>query len=507
MRLGFSLLLGVLVAGGCAHRLHRAIVPPGAVKTVDRSAPYLKAHMQDGTVYVLSDWTVDEALRRVRGTGTQYGLARQVLSRGTFDLALDSVALFETNVARPSPSVAVLGVITGVTAAITVFCITVPKACFGSCPTFYVSDGKRDLLQAEGFSASIAPSLEARDVDALFRARPRDREVRIRMVNEALETHIVRSVNVLAVPRPSGGRVFRDTDDAFWSAPEPTAPVTCTAPEGDCRAAVIAFDERERTSEADSVDLATRETVDLTFAPMEGRLALVVASRQSLLPTYLLYQTFAYLGTSVGYWLAAFERADKDTRDRAGRLVATLGGIDVLIPDGRGGWDSVATIMETGPLASDLRLVPLPGSPDSVRVRLRMARGAWRLDLVGLTRVGRRAEPVRLLPHTVVGPTGQQDSARAKLHDPTQVLVTFPGDEYTMTYRLPDDGVEYELFLEGQGYYLEWMRREWIAEENLASAAAMFFDPAGSLRRLAPAFKQVEPHLEASFWGSKYVRR
>ena len=128
---------------------------------------------------------------------------------------------------------------------------------------------------------------------------------------------------------------------------------------------------------------------------------------------------------------------------------------------------------------ADLRLVPLPGSPDSVHVRLRMARGAWRLDLVGLTRVGQRVEPVWLLPHAIVGPTGRQDSARAKLHDPAQVLVTFPGDEYTLTYRLPNDGVEYELF----------------------------FDPAGSLRRLAPAFKQVEPRLEASFWGSKYVRR
>ena len=33
-----------------------------------------------------------------------------------------------------------------------------------------------------------------------------------------------------------------------------------------------------------------------------GRPALVIASRQSLLPTYLLYQAFAYLGTAAADW-------------------------------------------------------------------------------------------------------------------------------------------------------------------------------------------------------------
>ena len=53
---------------------------------------------------------------------------------------------------------------------------------------------------------------------------------------------------------------------------------------------------------------------------------------------------------------------------------------------------------------------------------------------------------------------------------------------------------------------MEWMQREWIAEQDLIQAAALFLDPVGSLRRLAPAFKQAEPGLESMFWGSKYVR-
>ena len=365
--------LSVLVAMGCVQRLHRQVLTPDALATVDRKAPFLKIHMRDGSLFVLSPWEADEAGHRVSGTGQHYAASREVLGHGIFSLSLDSVALFETNVARPSPSVALLSVITGITAGVAIYCATNPKACFGSCPTFYVSDGTRDVLQAEGFSASVAPSLEATDVDALFRARPKGREVRIQMVNEAYETHVVRFANLLAVPRALGRRVFADVAGEYWSVTDPVGPTQCTAPEGDCAAALAAFDERERWSLADSTDLGTRETIDLVFAGSTPAPALMLASRQSLLPTYLLYQAFAYLGRSAGQWLAAFERADATTANRAGAVVAALGGIDVLVPNRTGGWDSLATVRETGPLASDVRLVPLPATDGPVRVRLRMA--------------------------------------------------------------------------------------------------------------------------------------
>jgi hypothetical protein len=186
-----------LVALGCVQRLHRTVTPPEAVNTVDRQAPFLKVHMRDGSLYVLSPWGVDEAARSLSGTGAHYGPDRALMEEGIFSASLDSVVLFETNVARASPSVTTLGIITGITAGIAIYCATNPRAWF--VPTFYVTDGTRDVLQAEGFSASIAPSLEAMDVDALFRARPRGREVRVRMANEAYETHVVRYVDLLAL--------------------------------------------------------------------------------------------------------------------------------------------------------------------------------------------------------------------------------------------------------------------------------------------------------------------
>jgi hypothetical protein len=91
--------------------------------------------------------------------------------------------------------------------------------------------------------------------------------------------------------------------------------------------------------------------------------------------------------------------------------------------------------------------------------------------------------------------------------DTASSLVTLPGDEYDLIYRLPPQPERYELFLESRGYYLEWMREEWLSEQSLASAAQVLFDPPGALRSLAPGFKRQEGEMERRFWNSRYVRQ
>jgi hypothetical protein len=382
--------------------MHRDVTPPNQVETLDHRAPYLKIHTQRGGVYVLSPWTHRAGETVVTGTGELLDLNRRTVSEGEFSVPLDSAVLFETNVVRTSLAVAVLGVLTGVSAGVTVYCATNPKACFGSCPTFYVSDGTTELLQAEGFSASIAPSLEATDVDHLYRAQPDSRWLDIRMTNEALETHVVRFVNVLAVDRGDHARVFADSEGRYWSAVYVMGPTECRSVLGDCLDPVQHFDGIERTSLADSTDLAARETINLTFASSDAdRLAIVIGSRQSLLPTFLLYQAFAWLGTSAGHWLATLERGDKRTTDRVAGVVRTLGAIEVRVQDETGRWQPVGEVVETGPLGSDVRLVPIPRQSDSIRVQLRMAKGAWRLDYVALAVLGDAVTPIKLRPEAV----------------------------------------------------------------------------------------------------------
>ena len=64
----------------------------------------------------------------------------------------------------------------------------------------------------------------------------------------------------------------------------------------------------------------------------------------------------------------------------------------------------------------------------------------------------------------------------------------------------------YELFLESRGYYLEWVRKEWLADENPALAAMMLINPERALHVLAPDFKKIEPEMEEVFWSSRYEK-
>jgi transcriptional regulator with XRE-family HTH domain len=138
-------------------------------------------------------------------------------------------------------------------------------------------------------------------------------------------------------------------------------------------------------------------------------------------------------------------------------------------------------------------------------IRLRLTRGAWRIDCASLVALGETVDPVRVRPSVVMRGSEPDTSALAALLDPRRSVVTLPGDELVLRYRLPDTPAEQEIFLESRGYYLEWMRPEWLAEENPLRAAALFYDPQGTLRSLAPAYKRIEPDMERAFWSSRYA--
>jgi hypothetical protein len=509
MALRASLLTGVfllaVVSAACSRRVERVLTTPDRAASLNEESFYLKVHMRNGDVYVLSDWQVDEGRRLVLGVGEHFDSHRALQSATTHEIPVADVALFETNVTRASPMVTVMAVITGVSAALTAACISNPKACFGSCPTFYAGD----VLHAEGFSDAVAPSLERHDIDALFRVEPEGRTLTLRMTNEAYETHVVRAADVLVVPRPPGGRVFATSEGALWQATDLRAPSRCAASEGDCTAAVRAFDDDWRSSLADARDLATRETIALGFEAgaerAAGQQAVVISARQSFMTTFLFYQALAYMGRNAGFYLAELERGEPALRGKLGGAHALLGGIDVQVRDAQGAWRTAGTFYETGPLATDTQLVLLPEGADASELRLSLTQGYWRIDAVTLVTLGSQVTPQRVRPRAVLAPDQDAAGAHAALLDDARVLTTMPGDVYTLVYDLPGAPGAQELFLDSQGYYLEWMRDEWLPDESAAGLAMMLYFPELALRVLAPKFKQLEPTIEDMFWKSRYA--
>ena len=306
------LIVAVLVAGCAQAVITPALHTPGAlpvkgvpVKGVKDGA--LKVHLRSGELYQLSTWSLVDSALLIRGTGTRYTVDRQATPAESISVSLDSVALFETNshdetYALGLQGVGALAVLGGV---MSIACLADPKSCFGSCPTFYMEGPDSARVRAEGFSASVAKVLESRDVDALGRS-----------------------------------------DSSFVRATDVVSPRTCSAPEGDCLPSMSRKDDVERFSSADSTDLAAREVVELTFATAPADAGVVISARNSLVTTFLLYQTMAYVGSQFGATLAFMERGDRQSAERSFGMAKLLGGIDVQLRDARGEWQTVDTYLE-----------------------------------------------------------------------------------------------------------------------------------------------------------------
>ncbi|MBI1966672.1 MAG: hypothetical protein HYS40_01665 [Gemmatimonadetes bacterium] len=467
--------------------------------------------MRSGELYLLRAWEVADSGTALRGSGVRYSIARQPQDSGPHLLPIDSIALLETETrAAAFPfGLQALAVMTTIYGSLSVICLADPKSCFGSCPTFYLEDRSREMPQAEGFSASVARVLEERDVDALVRARPAGSRFAIRMRNEALETHAVRRLRLLAVRRPAGGRVFQSADGRFYPAGHVLPPTACRAAEGDCRAAVLAIDSLERSVPADSTDLAARETIELEFPAAPGSRGVVLGARHTLLTTFLFYQTMAYMGRRAGEWLATLERGTAETAAQAFGMAQLLGGVDVEVAEGGGPWRAIGSFREAGPIAGDVQVFPYearhPHAP--LHVRLRMAKGNWRLGYVALANLRDPIVPTVLEPARVERRGRPDAAALAALRDSAGYLITYPGDEYRVVFGLPRPAEGLELFLESQGYYYEWMRAEWLKEEDPALVGLIIGNPAEGLRRLAGPHKAHEPAMERAFWESRFGTR
>lgn len=489
-----------------------------------RKAPVIKCHMRStGQVYVLGEWKLDQKRGVITGKGILYDAYRKVVSRGPMIVPLKEIALLETN--RPytissvsGGALAVFGVLTAGTVAMTAFCIAHPKACWGSCPTFYASNGRRYTLQAEGFSKSVAKVLESTDIDALYFARPEGRRFSLFMTNEALETHVVKSVSVLAVPRNPGERVFR-AGNTYLPARRLTAPSACTWEGGSCLEKMLAADMKEHVSPADLKDLAAKEIVSLVFpgpsssearlAAKKTRLGIVLVARNTLLNTFLFYELLSYMGRRAGEWWTKLETGGPRYAKIVKATTRLLGDVEVFVLL-RSGWTRAGAFSEVGPIAREVQLVVLPGNVPSgpLRIRLRLTRGNWKLDHAALAEIGPERKAQELLPVGVDHKGRPDPVALKRLLDPNRYLITLPRDVYRIRFELPDKpdssaGRSYELFLKSRGYYYEWIRKELTGKEDDAALMAFFLDPASTLRRLAPRYKQVERRMDRIFWNSR----
>lgn len=497
------LFASIVALAGCGTELVRRTVPADRWDGLRGSEQEpLKAHLRSGHMILFEEWQVSEATRTIEGEAQEFDLNRKLIARAKVSYPIDSVVLFETNSQYVPSSVSGLTVISVLSSAVVVFCIINPKSCFGSCPTVYTEQNGKLHLDAEGFSASVLPSLKAVDVDRLTHATPVDGVLQLTLTNEALETHVIDRMDVLEVPAIAGKRVVRCGDSSFYYVSNITAPSSVTAHDSDIAGLLTADDDREYFSLADSNDLSKEETIELTFTGSSQRPGLLLRTRQSLVSTYVFYQSLGYLGKQATGTLARLDMGPAKEMRKRENIAGIIAQLRVEVQNGDGSWRTIDTLEEHGPIAFDEHLVALPTG--TTRVRLRCAQGALRFDQVAMCSIDGEAKAKRIEPSRVT--TGEHDApeALADLLETGRSLKTFAGDKYKLSYRVSEAPSEY--FLESEGYYLEWMREEWLKDENAMLSAEVLQMPRAALKRMTKGYKEMEPYMEQEFWSSRFAR-
>lgn len=458
------------LATGC-FLVYGTTTTPVATGAADTVSTPVKAHLTDGGTVLYRAGIV---LRgdSVFGTGTRYSLTLAD-SAPVAPLPLDSVVAMESFHAavRPGETFLVSAVATaGATAiSIAIICAIDPK-CFGSCPTVYTDSAGTALLEAEGFSYSIAPLFERRDVDRL-RAQPDSGgTLRLEIRNEALETHFINHVELLAAEHAPDEWVTTDPHGQPVAVRGLAPPAAARDRAGrDVLAALRAHDGQVFTTDPRTLAAATArdldDWIDLELAAPAGAdsVALAFRLRNSLLATVLLYDLMlGEQGPRALDWLAR-DLSRIGPAVRVGRWAVQHLGLRLLVWDGAQ-WRAAGRFADSGPVAwkDVVALVPTLGQTH-VRVRLQFAADNWRLDRVAVAAAWRRIEPVTIPLAAVYDAAGARDSAaQLALAAPDERYLESSGGRWMRVEFRPPAGAVRTYFLAWQGYYIEWLRRDWL---------------------------------------------
>lgn len=503
-----ALVLAALVSSCVAYQVRVDMLAPTAAAGTNVESP-LKVFLTDGRVAVFPDGariTTDS----VFGAGTRYSLDLAT-SDSIAALALDDVIGLEAIRA----DVDVLGTLMIdamlVTAgALTIYCASPGAKCFGSCPTIYSYDESGEILEAEAFSYSIAPLFEGRDVDRIGVGADASGVVKLELRNEAFETHYINHLELLEVRHGTDQAAYPNEDGRLLVVGEIAEATGAIDRDGSDRLDELsARDGRAFHSSDDRIRAVTdedyRDHIDLVFPQPDSRsAALVLRLRNSLLNTILFYDLMlASQGAEALDWLGAGMANIGDAAELGQWFQETMGlRISVLGPEG---WEPVAHLSDTGPLAWDEVAVRVPvPKGDELRLRLSFLADEWRIDFAGLAGEVESAEPF-VVPFARVAPLGgaHDPELAADMALPDEdYLVTGPSAAFTLESEPagvhPDD--ERTFFLSSQGYYTEWIRPEWIRSSN---GFEEFRPSGGTIVRLMERWLEEKDAFQESFFETR----
>jgi hypothetical protein len=470
-------LTSALIIAGCVQIFQKVRVQevPTPTANVAISTP-IKAHLVNGHVVVFQNGAVYDGVSRIlSGVGTMYDL--HLATSSVARVPIDSVAAMETFDKDVQELPSVIATV-GATAFGVFVASAAAVAIFGSCPTIYTSDGK---LQSETFSNSVSRLMEVRDVDRLSAQPDRSGLLRLEIRNEALETHYLNHLQLLSVTHePDEYAVPQRNGNALLLGGLRTTTATDRAGNDVTN---ILRDEDDLHYRTDKHVLAAvsesdmRDYLDLTIPSPKGDTAsLFIRGRSSLLTTVLLYDFLLSQGPETADYVGVNLESIGEAM-ALGALFRKHLGIRVYVFDD-GDWRYVDRIGTSGPVAWEEMgvRIPVPDS-ESLRIRLEFLADSWRFDQI---QVADRVHEVTVLPIPIdeiidYSPAANSD-VRNRIADPDgKYHITFPGQSYSVVFDTNPTaapGMTSTYFLAAQGYYTEWIRRDWFDRPHVAFDAS-----------------------------------
>ncbi len=382
---------------------------------------------------------------------------------------------------------------------LTFYCIENPKACYGSCPTFYNNRGK---LVAEGFSRALARKFEYPDIDDIDISPDSAGFVKLRMRNEALETQGVKYVYLLELNEKKG-TIYKTIQNKFIEVDNISPPI-----KGDT--SLFYNDTLTYLTPADSQNLALQDTTFLYFNnPGRKHLSIQINARNSLLETYIFYGIIEKFGKA---YYSLIRRLDGAGKVETAYLMKKLrnwynyGNLNVYTMN-KNKWKLIGKIEYEGPIAFDKFAIPFTNpKTDTIKIMIVKQKGEWEINSIQIGNIIRRNIPYHILkPVKVIkGNTSDSISFHLLLNKKKHLFV-YPGDEYTLIFKSVKNGNKF--FLISEGYYYEWMRDIWLGKENIAEGKRFLKHPLLSYKYFASEYKKNEKKIRQIFYKSKYTRR
>jgi hypothetical protein len=460
----------------------------------------------------------------VLGQGTRHQINESTESIKSQNFPLDNVIAMTYYELESSPASDlgsfILGLHGSVLTPLSLYCLACPKCCFGSCPTVYVNQGNKQVLKAELFSYSISKYQQEADLDLLFQKIDIAGKYSIRITNEALETHYIDLINIQKVEHPPGTNVYPTSEGNFVVTRNLLSPVqVLNSKNSDVLPLVFKRDNQcYRTDSllfATNSELKWRDHLDLKIPSVHvGQLKLVLKLRNTLLSTVLFYDVV--LGSQ---GLTALEWTKKINTDPNYALLfhavyKFYSGITVKVNQ-QGKYQKRKFISDVGPIAWKELAVSIPVNEEDINdsseldIRLEFFPDHFMVDYIGYEMKSDGDIPYQvnnLSPNTIEAYDGKlrPEVIQKIRRDDRDFLITNPGESYNLYFYVttPSEN-EVSIFIRSKGYYIEWLRGNWLTE-NPGDYRFQLFDYKETIHQLKKSWLENRQLLEQEFFHSRF---